>query len=247
MHFFLEVELLYILISHVNRPAEINSLTLSCNLLQIITIDLYNLNRYYHTYLIMIVFPKKDIIPIIVPQICFIDKYNDLNSYTEMNPSLFIEEDGTTTILVRCVNYKIFNNKTRCSGPFPFTLHQTNSNSIYYLLKGKIKDTKKVDVENFEYQIVETNLNLQKYLTYWLGLEDIRFLDSNNILVIVPELNMDGKPSIFKAELNNNQITNFISCKPDKIEKNWMPYSYNNLSKVIYSLDPFIIKNYRNR
>jgi hypothetical protein len=43
----------------------------------------------------MIVFPKKDITPIIVPQICFTDKYGNTNSYVEMNPSLFIEEDGT--------------------------------------------------------------------------------------------------------------------------------------------------------
>ena len=29
----------------------------------------------------MIIFPKKDIIPIIIPQIYFKDKYNDINSY----------------------------------------------------------------------------------------------------------------------------------------------------------------------
>jgi len=184
----------------------------------------------------MIIFPKKDVIPIIVPQICFKDRYNNMNNYAEMNPSLFIEEDGTTTILVRCVNYKKFNNKH-------FTLYQAYSNSVYYLLKGNITDGLKVDIENFEYHLIEPIFNLPNYPTYWFGLEDIRFINSNTILTIVPQLNEGGSPSIFKAELNDNKITNFTHCKPNKVEKNWMPYTYNDVSRVIYSLAPFIIKS----
>jgi hypothetical protein len=186
----------------------------------------------------MIIFPKKDIIPIIVPQICFQDKFNNINNFVEMNPSIFIEENGTITILVRCVNYKKCCNKQ-------FTLYQTNANSIYYLLKGNIKETEKLNIENFEYQNIETIFNLPSYPTYWFGLEDIRFINSNNILVNVPELNEGGNPSIFQAELNNNKITNFKICKPNKIEKNWMPYidNDNDCQKVIYSLNPFIIKS----
>lgn len=182
----------------------------------------------------MILFPKKDIIPIIVPQIYFKDKYSNINNYIEMNPSLFIEENGNVTILVRCINYKKFNNKQ-------FILYETNSNSVYYILKGNIQDKEKLDIENFEYKILEFEYNLPTYPTYWFGLEDIRFINSNTLLVNVPELNEGGIPSIFKAELNENNITNFISCKPNtNIEKNWMPY---NDEKVIYSLSPFIIKN----
>jgi hypothetical protein len=48
----------------------------------------------------MIIFSKKDIIPIIVPQIYFQDKYSNTNSYVEMKPSLFIKEDGTTLRIV---------------------------------------------------------------------------------------------------------------------------------------------------
>ena len=124
----------------------------------------------------MIIFPKRDVIPIIVPQICFKDRYNNMNNYAEMNPSIFIEEDGTTTILVRCVNYKKFNNKH-------FTLYQAHSNSVYYLLKGKITDSVKLDVENFEYHLIEPIFNLPNYPTYWFGLEDIRFINSNTILI----------------------------------------------------------------
>jgi len=186
----------------------------------------------------MIIFPKKDIIPVIVPQIWFQDKYNNTNNYVEMNPSLFIDTDGNTIILVRCVNYKKFSNKQ-------FTLHDSYSNSVYYLLKGTVNDREKVDIEKFEYQIVNVEYNLPTYPTYWFGLEDIRFINANNILVNVPELHDGGKPSIFKAELNNNKITNFMHCKPNNNpEKNWMPYNDDNdCPKVIYSLKPFIIKS----
>ena len=91
----------------------------------------------------MILFPKKDITPIIVPQICFMDKYGNTNSYVEMNPSLFIEEDGNVTILVRCVNYKKQNNKD-------FTLYEDVSKSIYYKITGKIIGTQKLDIENYK-------------------------------------------------------------------------------------------------
>jgi len=189
----------------------------------------------------MIIFPKKDIIPIIVSQIYFQDRFNNINTFVEMNPSINIEENGDIIILVRCVNYRKFNNRS-------FTLYGTNSNSVYYILKGNIKDREKLDIENFESTIINTIFNLPTYPTYWFGLEDIRFINSNKILVNVPELNEGGKPSIFKAELNENKITNFMPCKPNSnAEKNWMPYFDNNNNndcpKVIYSLYPFLIKS----
>jgi hypothetical protein len=185
----------------------------------------------------MIIFPKKNIIPILVPQIYFNDRYNNLNSYVEMNPSLFINESGELTILVRCINYKKYESNQ-------FTLFESNSNSKYYILKGKINE--KIDIENFDYNILNCDYNLPIYPTLWKGVEDIRFIDEKNILVIVPELNTSGNPSIFKAEINNNTIINFKSCKPDYIEKNWMPYFDNTAHKVIYSLQPFLIKSIEN-
>ena len=191
----------------------------------------------------MIIFPKKDIVPIIIPQICFNDIYNNINSYVEMNPSIFIEEDGNINILVRCVNYKKYMSKQ-------FTLYGNNSNSIYYIINGKIKYEDKLDIENFQYNLLDYNYNLPLFPTYWGGLEDIRFIDNKNILVNVPQLNEGGNPTLFKAELINNVISNFVECKPNIIEKNWMPYCirddpYCNINdyKVIYSLNPFIIKS----
>jgi len=185
----------------------------------------------------MLIFPKKDIIPIIIPKLCFADKYNDINSYVEMNPSMHIDENGNTQILVRCVNYKKYSLRE-------YILYGSISHSIYYTLEGKINDSNKVDIENFDYTLLEYDYNLPIYPCFWKGLEDIRYIDKNTILVNVPELDQCGKPSIFKAEIHNNRVQNFISCKPNNnVEKNWMPYISENINKVIYSLHPFIIKS----
>ena len=187
----------------------------------------------------MLIFPKKDIIPIMVPQVCFHDKYNNINSYIEMNPSISIDETGKVMILVRCVNYKKYKE-------LKFTLYGQISNSIFYIITGNLNKTNKLDIESFDYNILNYEYNLPIYPTLWKGLEDIRFIDDKNILVIVPELNTSGNPSIYKAEINQNTINNFTSCKPDIIEKNWMPYFDNTSHKVIYSLNPFLIKSIEN-
>ena len=188
----------------------------------------------------MKIFQKKETIPIIIQPICFKDKYNDINSYVEMNPSMHIDKNGNVQILVRCVNYKKYPLKE-------YTMYNNISDSIYYSLEGKISDTNKLDLENFINKILEYNYKLPIYPCYWTGLEDIRYINSNTVLVNVPQLHEGGKPSLFKAEINNNVVQNFISCKPNtNVEKNWMPYSDNdseNKNKVIYSLEPFIIKS----
>jgi hypothetical protein len=184
----------------------------------------------------MIIFPKIDIIPIIVPQISFLDIYNNENNYFEMNPSIFIDENGSTNILVRCINYKKFASKK-------FTLYENNSNSIYYNISGTLEKNEKLNIESFDFSILNYEYNLPTNYSYWKGLEDIRFVKKNTVLVNVPELGREGNPSIFKANFQNNTISNFIQCYPNNIEKNWMPYSDNNMEKVIYSLNPFKIKS----
>jgi hypothetical protein len=71
----------------------------------------------------MLIFPKKDIIPIIIPQIYFIDKYNNINNYCEMNPSMIIEENGDVIILIRCVNYKKYESNK-------FVLYESQTNLL---------------------------------------------------------------------------------------------------------------------
>lgn len=195
------------------------------------------------------IFPKKDIIPIFVPPICLIDKHNKYGSYHEMNPSLYISTDGNVTILIRCVNYEktVFSpqyNKLICPSGYISYLYENKSNSVYYILNGTLTENDKFDIEDYSCNLLSVNYNLPTYNTYWTGIEDIRFCNSGKILATVPELNIDGNPSIFVAELGNNEISNFISCSPNNIEKNWMPYlDKDNIFKVIYSISPFVIKS----
>jgi hypothetical protein len=76
-------------------------------------------------------------------------------------------------------------------------------------------------------------------------MEDIRFIDKDEILVTIPECNIGGNPSIFKASLIQNKIQSFKHCLPNIKEKNWMPFKTNidQINKVIYSLNPFFIKS----
>jgi hypothetical protein len=189
----------------------------------------------------MFIFPKKDIIPIIIPPVCFLDIFENTSSFFEMNPSMFINENGNVKILIRYVNYLKFNDKK-------FTLLGNKSTSLYFIIKGNIFDNKKLNLDNYEFNSIQHIYNLPIFNSYWLGLEDIRFLNENKIIVTVPELNEGGKPSIFKADIDydNNIISNFNSCYPNIIEKNWMPYQDKGLWKVIYSLSPFKIKSIEN-
>jgi hypothetical protein len=177
------------------------------------------------------VFPKINISPIIIETPIFLDIFKRPNAYVELNPSMYINEEGECKILIRAVNYRKFINKY-------FTLYGYPSNSIYFLLTGKVD--KKLDLENFEKQRVNHTYNLPTFKTHWTGLEDIRFINENKILAAVPECNSSGEPCIFKAEIKDNLINNFIKCEPSIKEKNWMPY---NNCKLIYSLNPFQIKS----
>lgn len=199
------------------------------------------------------IFPKKDIIPIFVPPICLINTSSgNYASYNEMNPSLYIDDDGNVAILIRCINYEktLFSSKYNqiiCPSGYVSVLYENKSNSIYYILQGVLNKNDKFDIEDYECNLLSVNYNLPTYNTYWTGIEDIRFCNSNKLLVTVPECNSNGNPSIFFAELNNNTVSNFIDCMPNNIEKNWMPY-INNDDKfnVIYSVHPFIIKSIEN-
>jgi len=145
---------------------------------------------------------------------------------------MFIDEEGEVQILVRSVNYRKFINKY-------FTLYGYPSNSIYFILKGKI-NYNDLDLETFEKNVIHQNYNLPTFKTHWTGLEDIRFISKNKILASVPECNESGEPCIFQAEIQDNIIKNFIKCEPSIKEKNWMPYKSD---KVIYSLYPLRIKS----
>jgi predicted GH43/DUF377 family glycosyl hydrolase len=186
----------------------------------------------------MSIFPKKYVYPLITPQKIFRDNFNNANAYVDMNPTLNITSDGDVTILVRKVNYLKFSNQD-------FTLYDSlYSYSIYSMITCKMNSNSQIDLDNADYKEVEYKFNIPTYYAYWKGLEDIRFVNNNKIIAIIPECNSAGNPSIFSAELNNNIIESFIPCKPDIIEKNWMPFiDKEGNEKVIYKLSPFTIKS----
>ena len=184
----------------------------------------------------MKIFPVLNTHPIILPELLYTDRFNNPNTYADTNPSIYISETGQVKILVRRVNYRKFTNKN-------FVLYEYHSNSVYAMLTGSIHPNNPLDLETFNIQNIENVYNIPKYPTYWTGLEDIRFIDETTILTTIPECNPSGQPCIFKAKLNNNIISNISICQPSITEKNWMPYTHENATKVIYSLYPFIVKS----
>ena len=59
----------------------------------------------------MTLFPIIHITPIILPESIFIDRFNNQNLYSDINPSIHISENGSVKILVRRINYRKFFNK----------------------------------------------------------------------------------------------------------------------------------------
>jgi hypothetical protein len=173
------------------------------------------------------------IYPIVVPQAPFRDRFGNPNALVEMNPSMFIKPDGQTTLLVRRVDYRKFCNKQ-------FLLYNHASHSSYIVLTGRIQD----GIDTFDMQDIHIDFGMPSYPTYWYGLEDIRFIDANTILVTVPECNPSGQPRIYKATLDGRRIHSFVVCSPSVIEKNWMPFTdLDGNTKVVYSVYPLRIKD----
>lgn len=179
----------------------------------------------------MNIIKKENVYPIIVPTSIYTDKYGNQNSFVEMNPAIFIKEDGEYTILVRTVNYLKYKNKS-------FTIYGDSSKSLYSVIRGKIKEDR-LDLDNCEIKEVEVKYNIPSGWSLWYGVEDIRFINNSEILACIPECN-NSSPCIFKGVLNGSVLTSFEKCNPNNCEKNWMPYSNQ---KVIYSICPFIIKS----
>ena len=183
--------------------------------------------------------PTLSIHPIILPQKCFTDVFGKPNAYISMNPSMWIEPDGTFTILVRCINYRKFHTKQ-------FTLYEHRSNSKYMCLRGSFAPHQPLSLESCS--VAEIGLTSQTtYPTYWTGPEDIRFVDGQTVLVNIPEYNPSGHPAIFQANLDcsSYKLTNIQQCLPNASpEKNWMPFGVpKQSSRVMYSVVPFIVKD----
>jgi hypothetical protein len=184
----------------------------------------------------MLIHSIVNVTPIVLPELLYIDRFNNRNAYVDMNPSLHISEYGEVKILVRRVNYRKFNNRH-------FILYRNKSESEYVILTGNIGD-KPLSIENFTLSTLKNNYSIKTYSTYWTGIEDIRFITDSSILTVIPECNPSGQPCIFRAHLDNTTVHSHTMCNPNITEKNWMPYIDNEgRHKVIYSLFPLTIKS----
>jgi len=176
---------------------------------------------------------KNSIFPIIIRTQYYQDRFKNQNSFIEMNPSLYISEDGSYTILIRTVNYLKYSNNE-------FTVYGNISTSIYSILRGKIENDT-FNLDNYDIQTLDVKYNIPTSASLWNGVEDIRFIDNNMIIGCIPECN-NGSPCIFGGIIKDNTLTSFKKCSPNILEKNWMPYIHEK-PKVIYSISPFIIKS----
>jgi hypothetical protein len=178
------------------------------------------------------IFPNVSAQPIYLPQKQFVDAYGNPNAYIPMNPSLYIK-DGQATVLVRCINYRKYKDKQFIIYEKPYSI------SKYYCLRGAVR-------KHIEFATVEEckiNTTLQSYSTYWKGLEDIRFITEDTMLAAIPEYTPSGNPTIFRASLTGATFHSFEQCEPNEVEKNWMPYFYEGEAYVVYSVNPFCIKD----
>lgn len=191
----------------------------------------------------MNIIDKESIFPILIPTDLYIDRYGNYNGFVEMNPSMYILDDGSFIILIRtvdCLKYKdgtftIYGNKSVTDSTFIST-------SLYSIIRGKI-DKDKFNLDNYEIDKLIIKYNIEQTPSAWCGIEDIRFVNNNTILACIPEVN-NGWPCICEGVLTDNILSINVKCNPYLSEKNWMPYITSaEKSKVIYSISPFVIKS----
>ena len=170
--------------------------------------------------------------PLFCPQILYKDRFGgNLQPFLEMNPSIFFDSDENQWIvLVRGVNYRKFKNNI-------YTCYVHPLHSIYWIGRGSSLDA--LSWEELKYDFG----NLPQHSSYWNGVEDIRFLNREEVICCVPQLNPGGRPALFTAKIDytRNILTYFTPCLPNQTtEKNWMPFERN---QVIYSVSPLILKD----
>lgn len=178
-------------------------------------------------------YPIRKITPLIFPKEQYTDRFGEPNAFVDMNPSMYITETGAVTLLVRRVNYRKYANKSFSMGNYP-------SKSKYVVATGHISD-----LGNLSVKPMNICYSLPAYDTYWVGPEDIRFVDEHTIIATIPECNPTGQPAIFQGSLDDEKMLRYVEpCFPRETEKNWMPYTDEfGENRVVYSLSPFRTKS----
>ena len=176
---------------------------------------------------------KEEIYPLLISTTLYDDKYGNKNRFVEMNPSFYIDEDGSYIILVRTVNYMKYPNNS-------FTVYGDTSRTQYYILRGNIQGGR-MKLDDCTAKPLNVIYDIPTFPSYWYGVEDLRCIDKNTWMACIPECN-NGTPCIFTGKLEDQTFTKFQRCNPHGTEKNWMPFFWEKY-KVVYSVSPFIIKD----
>ena len=174
-----------------------------------------------------------NIIPIVVPQKYYVDQYGLHNAYFENNLSLFIH-GNKVILLIRQINYRKFKNQH-------YTLGSQHSISHYCMMVGNMDGDKFVNIVH--YDIIYDWNNFTETDAQYKGMDDIRFINHKDLLVICSDRNVNLKPCLFHATLESNVITLRERLQPSVLEKNWMPYRYRDNYFVIYHVSPFTVKS----
>lgn len=168
--------------------------------------------------------------PLLCPQILYKDRFGgNFQPFLEMNPAIWFEE-GEWTVLVRGVTYRKFKDNV-------YTCYLHPLHSIYWIGRGDSLDDLHWSELKYDFG------GLPQYSSYWNGVEDIRFLNRDEVVCCVPQLHPKGQPAIFSAKIDRqrNLLTYFTPCLPNqRQEKNWMPFEKD---QVLYSVCPLIQKS----
>lgn len=172
----------------------------------------------------------------------------DINVYKAFNPSAF-KYNNHIYIVHRLATggflnvYKVYEYFTNCSKYYPsrISIYNTNTNKAFELHTADIRSYNKYT-------------HLTKHKSYkFLGYEDPRSIIINDYLYLIvsvfAEFEKFTQIGVFKIKLNklldSNYIIysdNFCLLNPtyvnDCMQKNWMPFVYNNNLHFVYSTNP---------
>ena len=182
----------------------------------------------------MALIASKNWLPLLTPQILFSDRQGQTNAFLETNPALWIEPDGSAIVCVRLVNYRKFKDRS-------FKMGGALSESKYHIFRGRMKDGMFEAQESSALEFVNA---LPLHPSCWTGYEDLRFLNSKQILCTAPQLSPRGLPVIALASLDGSTATIQRVLPPSEQEKNWMPFLPQAGSRnfVLYSVSPLGLK-----
>ncbi len=178
-------------------------------------------------------FPVRNTTLLLGPQLKLKDKFGAPNAFLEMNPSFWLNDDGSYIVLLRRVNYRKFADKR-------FILYDRYCESKYLVYRGVWDMTQPFSLADASCTELDIQSTFPLQATHWYGVEDIRFISETQVLGTFPQYNPGGQPAMFLCSLEGSTLRVTNKCEPSQCEKNWMPSAM--FDAVLYSCSPLRIK-----